>query len=84
MNAVVRRWGNGAAVRIPATVMQAARLRVDQAVEVRAEGGRIVIEPLSARAYDAAALIAAITEANRHDPIACGRPVGRERDRELW
>lgn len=46
MKVVVKKWGNSAAVRIPASVMAAAALSLDQAVDVREEAGRIVIEPI--------------------------------------
>jgi hypothetical protein len=39
-----KEMGNSAAVRIPAAVMQATDL--DEVVDVRAEAGRIVIEPV--------------------------------------
>jgi antitoxin component of MazEF toxin-antitoxin module len=37
-----------------------------------------VIEPLRPARYDAEALIAGITDANRHEPLDIGEPVGRE------
>lgn len=78
MRAVVKRWGNSASVRIPAAVMEAARLRLDQPVDAREEDGRVVIEPLRPEAYDLAVLIVGITEENRHEEIDAGAPVGRE------
>jgi antitoxin MazE len=75
---VVKKWGNSAAVRIPAAVLEAAQVSLDQPVDVREEGGRIVIEPLRQARYDISALIAGITDENRHDPIDTGEPVGRE------
>jgi len=78
MRMVVERWGNSAAVRIPATVIEAARLRLGQPVEVREEAGRIVIEPIREEVCDLAALIEGITDRNRHDAIEMGAPVGRE------
>ena len=78
MRASVRKWGNSASVRIPASVLAAARLRVDQAVEVREEDGRIVIEAAEAGAPDLTAMIAAITPDNLHDEADFGGPVGRE------
>ena len=78
MQGVVKKWGNSAAVRIPAAVMEAARVRLDQPVDVREEGGRIVIEPIAPARYDLAALVAGITDDNRHDPVDTGAPVGRE------
>ena len=78
MRVVVKKWGNSAAVRIPASVMAAARVSVDQAMEVRAEGGRVVIEPIVEEGYDLAALVAGISDENRHDEVSSGGPVGRE------
>jgi len=42
-------------------VLQTAKITLEQPVEVRAEGGRIVIEPVRA-GYDLNDLIAGITE----------------------
>lgn len=78
MRVMVKKWGNSASVRIPAAVMAAARMRLDQPVDVREEEGRIVIEPLRPGAYDLAALVASITDENRHDAIDMGAAVGQE------
>ncbi len=58
--------------------MQAAGLRIDQAVDVREEEGMIVIEPTAPESYDLDALIAGITDENRHEPVDMGEPQGRE------
>lgn len=78
MQGLVKKWGNSAAVRIPASVLAAAQVRLDQPVDVREEGGRIVIEPLRAIRYDIGALVAGITDDNRHEPVETGKPVGQE------
>lgn len=78
MQGVVKKWGNSAAVRIPAAVLEAAQVRLEQPVDVREEGGRIVIEPLRPTRYDIESLVAGITDENRHEPVDLGRPVGRE------
>ena len=78
MRVLVKKWGNSASVRIPAPVMAAAGLRLDQEVEVREEGGRIVIDPICLMNYKIDDLIARITDTNRHDEIDFGPPVGRE------
>lgn len=78
MRGVIKKWGNSAAVRIPAAVLEAAQVRLNQPVEVREEEGRIVIEPLRAKPYDLDSLVAGITDENRHDPVETGKPVGRE------
>src|SRR5256884_4892660 len=64
MRTVVRKWGNSASVRIPAAVMQAAHLDLDEAVDVREESGRIVIEPAQRKEYDLAELVKGITREN--------------------
>jgi antitoxin MazE len=78
MRVVVKKWGNSASVRIPAGVMQAARLSLDDTVEVREEAGRIVIEPIRAQKYDLAQLLAKITPRNLHRESDFGAPVGKE------
>ena len=78
MKAVVKKWGNSASVRIPAAVMQAAHLQLDEAVDVREEAGRVVIEPLRRKKYDLEELVKGITQANLHEEIDFGDPVGKE------
>ncbi len=78
MQGVVKKWGNSAAVRIPSSVLEAAHVHLDQPVDVREEGGRIVIEPLQPASYDLAYLVAGITDENRHEAIETGAPVGQE------
>ena len=78
MRMVVKKWGNSASVRIPTAIMEAARLRLDQPVEMREEAGRIVIEPIREEIYELAMLVAGITDDNRHDPVEMGPSVGAE------
>jgi antitoxin MazE len=74
----VKKWGNSASVRIPSAVMTAARLSLDETVDVREEGGRIVIEPIRPREYDLAQLLAGITPENLHAEVDFGAPMGKE------
>jgi len=78
MRVLVKKWGNSASVRIPTAVMQAARLQLDQAVDVREEQGRIVIEPVRAEDFDLTALVAGINPENLHASVEFGLPVGNE------
>lgn len=78
MRVIVKKWGNSASVRIPAGIMEAARLDLDAPVDVREEGGRIVIEPIRASEYDLARLLAGITQENLHTELDFGTPVGKE------
>jgi antitoxin MazE len=78
MRVQVKKWGNSASVRIPASVMAAASLRVDQAVDVREEGGRVIIEPVAAPSYDLDDLLAKMTPDTFPEEIDFGRPAGDE------
>lgn len=78
MVVIVKKWGNSAAVRIPAAVMAAAHVSLDQAVEVREEQGRIVIEPVRRKVYKLDELLGGITGKNLHEPVETGEPVGKE------
>jgi antitoxin MazE len=78
MRVQVKKWGNSASVRIPASVMAAASLRIDQAVDVREEGGHIIIEPVAAPSYDLDSLLAGMTSDTFPDEVDFGHPVGGE------
>jgi antitoxin MazE len=78
MRAVVKKWGNSASVRIPAAVLQAAHLDLDEPVDVREESGRIVIEPVLRKEYDLGELVKRITPGNLHGEVDWGGPVGKE------
>ena len=76
MRVIVKKWGNSAAVRIPAAVMAAAGLSLNAMVDVREKNGRIVIEPVQNDSL--AAMIADITPENVHNEVNFGTPVGSE------
>jgi antitoxin MazE len=78
VRAVVRKWGNSGAVRIPSALLRAANLQLDQPVELHEESGRILIEPSSRKEYRLAELLQGITRANRHKEAEFGRRVGAE------
>jgi antitoxin MazE len=78
MEVIVKKWGNSAAVRIPSAVMQAAELTLEQPVDVRAESGRVVIEPTVRKQFDIRKLVRRINRKNRHAPVDFGKPRGRE------
>ena len=78
MKVIIKKWGNSAAVRIPATIMAAAHIGLDQVVEVREEHGRIIIEPVRCKVYKLVELLRGITGKNLHQPATTGAPVGKE------
>ena len=59
-------------------MLEAAQVRLDQLVDVREEGGQIVIKPLHPTRYDIDALVAGITDENRHDPVEMGPAIRQE------
>lgn len=78
MNNYVRKWGNSAAVRIPAATLAAAGIKPDDAVDVREENGRIVIERAKPASVTLEWLLEGITPENLHGEIDFGPPVGKE------
>lgn len=77
MRATVRKWGNSASVRIPRAVLEEAKLKVDQKVDVQVEAGAVVIRAVR-REYDLADLVSQITPENLHPETDWGPPVGKE------
>lgn len=78
MKVQVKKWGNSASVRIPAAVMAAAALDIDQTVDVREENGRVVIEPIRTPTYSLDELLAQMTPETFPDDIDFGPRAGRE------
>lgn len=78
MKATVKRWGNSAAIRIPASVMHATHLHLDEDVEVREEEGRIIIEPVRQKSYRLEKLVKGINAKNLPELVDFGPSVGRE------
>jgi antitoxin MazE len=75
MRVEVQKWGNSAAVRVPATALKDAGMQVGQSLELRVEDGRLVIEPASESLDD---LLAKVTPENQHGPALEGPSVGGE------
>ena len=78
MKMLVKKWGNSAAIRIPASVMAAASLDLDQIVDIREEGGRIVIEPIKADPYELDVLLIQMRPETFPEDVDFGPRQGRE------
>ena len=78
MGVQVKKWGNSAAIRIPSAIMAAAELSVGQEVEVREEGGRLIIEPVLKPVYTLDELLAGMKPETFHEIVDFGPPVGNE------
>jgi antitoxin MazE len=78
MEAVIRKWGNSPALRLPSTLLKQAGYEVDQKVDLIVSRGRIIIQPSEKVEYDLDALISGINTSNVHDEVSFGAPVGKE------
>ncbi len=78
MQAVIRKWGNSPAVRLPSAVLKEAGYQLEQKVELTVSRGRIIIQPSSKVQYDLDALVSGIHAENLHGEADFGSPVGKE------
>ena len=78
MKAVIRKWGNSPAVRLPLAVMKEANFSVEQKVTMVVTRGRIVIEPSEVVEYALDDLLEGINSKNVHAEVSVGRPEGKE------
>jgi antitoxin MazE len=78
MEAVIRKWGNSPALRLPSALLKEAGYRLDQTVELVVADGRIIIQPAGRVEYRLDDLVSGISEANAHGEVDVGPPQGRE------
>lgn len=78
MEAVIRKWGNSPALRLPVAALREADFSLEQAVNITVSRGRMVIEPSVNVAYDLDELLAGITPENLHTETSTGKPRGQE------
>ena len=74
----MRKWGNSIGVRIPAGILTELNLSAEKMVDVRAEAGRIIIEPIIDSQETLEQLLGQITPDNVHSEIDFGESVGKE------
>jgi antitoxin MazE len=78
MEAVIRKWGNSPALRLPTAALKEAGYQLEQKVNLVVSRGRILIEPCEKVEYDLDALVRGITPGNTHSEVSFGKPVGLE------
>ena len=78
MEAVIRKWGNSPALRLPMSALKEAKLSLQQKVNIVVTRGRIVIEPSEKIEYDLNELLNGVTSRNLHAEVTFGKPVGKE------
>lgn len=78
MKAVLKRWGNTVALRLPTPVLEEAGLRANQIVEIVVANERIIISrPAPPLKYTLSELLARMTDKNKH-AVEELRPMGNE------
>ena len=77
MKAQMVKWGNSFAVRIPKPVVEQAKLREGESLEIEAPAeGRVELRRASKRPT-LAKLISQITPENRYNEVSTGKEVGK-------
>ena len=70
MEAVIRKWGNSPALRLPTAVLKEASYRLEQKVNLLVSRGRIIIQPSKKIEYDIDELVNGIHAKNTHDEVS--------------
>src|SRR5271157_1259272 len=78
MKAQMVKWGNSLAVRIPKPIIEEARLKEGDFLEIEAGDGQIELRRAT-KIPTLAQLISQITQENRYSEISTGPEVGKER-----
>jgi len=76
----VQMWGNSLGLRIPKVLAEDIGVQEGGNVDLKVEGGRLVVEPVRAGRLDLANLLSQVTPENLHGETETGARVGRE----LW
>jgi antitoxin MazE len=80
MKAQMVKWGNSLALRIPKPVVEEARLKEGDYLEIEATEGQIRLRRMTnTKQPTLMQLVDQITAENRYSEIPAGREVGRER-----
>ncbi len=78
MEAIIRKWGNSPALRLPTAALKEAGYQLEQKVNLVVSRGRILIEPADTVEYDLEAMVEGITASNAHSEFSFGKPSGQE------
>ncbi len=75
----IQKWGNSLALRIPKAYATEVSLLEGSEVNIKVEGGKIIVEPTNDN-YPLEDLLAKVKEENTHTEYSWGKPTGKE----LW
>lgn len=75
----VQKWGNGTGVRIPKKVLVAAKIKLNQELNINLKNGSIILTPVKTKPkVTLDDLLRGVTPENVHKEVDWGAPVGRE------
>ena len=75
---IIQKWGNSQGVRIPKSILDAAKMRTDETVEIELEGDRIVIRKAEPGKKTIRELFAGYHGTDECGEIDWGEPAGDE------
>jgi antitoxin MazE len=78
MVAIVAKWGNSLAIRIPQNLAKEIQLIEGDEVDLAVVEGKIIIKPRSRKRYFLDELVNGITPENLHTEVDTGMAVGNE------
>ncbi|MEH2432973.1 MAG: AbrB/MazE/SpoVT family DNA-binding domain-containing protein [Nostoc sp.] len=78
MTAVVAKWGNSLAIRIPRAVAEQAHVTEGTAIDLSVEGNNIIITPQKRKKYTLDELLEGMTPDQFHSEFETGNAVGNE------
>jgi antitoxin MazE len=77
MRTAISKWGNSLALRLPKPLAELAGLREGTPVEIKIDGGAVVITPTRPH-YELEKLLEGEDEKRRHEEVDWGPPKGKE------
>ena len=78
MVAIVAKWGNSLALRIPQHILKEIQITEGSEVDLVVLDGNLVIKPRTRRRYSLEELVAGITPENLHTEVENGVAVGND------
>jgi antitoxin MazE len=76
MEAIIEKWGDGLGIKIPHFLIRELKLKDGVSVKIRDAGQEIRIQPQPKKCL--IAMLDSISEANIHEPVDTGTPIGNE------
>ncbi|HFE4533129.1 AbrB/MazE/SpoVT family DNA-binding domain-containing protein [Klebsiella pneumoniae] len=78
IRAIIEKWGNGSAVRIPAFFMEKVGLSIGDSIDIELKNRSIIIRPTELKVFCLDTLLQEISADNLHNKVGFGSPTGNE------